>query len=79
MFKHDCKDCKPLGQFEDPKLGQVDLYFCSQGRFGDTVIARYGNEPHQYQSGLAFADTIPALNEAKDRAIKLEYIKPGYL
>ncbi len=45
-YKHDCDKCKPLGMFLDR-----DLYFCNA--IHDTVIARYGDEPDEYISGLA--------------------------
>jgi hypothetical protein len=41
------------------------------------VIARYSNEGGDYQSGMAFADNIPALGEAKKRAIEAGYMTPN--
>jgi hypothetical protein len=58
----DCSSCTFLGRFEE-----YDLYFCSQGSF-PTVIARYGNGP-EYYSGMALAETIAPLREAKRRAM----------
>jgi hypothetical protein len=46
---------------------EFDLYFCPQHGV-PTVIARYGPDG-DYQSGLPAADAIPALGEAKRRAI----------
>ena len=63
-FKHDCNNCKPLGEH-----GAADLYFCNQGGVELTVIARYGNEGADYTSGLCAAPYIPDLAEAKRRAI----------
>lgn len=61
-YTHDCSQCKPLGTF-----GEYDLYFCD--RSTTTVIARYGNDGHEYTSGLMFADFDPAIKEAKRRAV----------
>lgn len=64
QFKHDADCCTFLGRH----LGN-DLYFCSQGGNLPTVIARYGNEGSDYNSGLPVAHLVPALTEAKKRAI----------
>lgn len=72
-FKHDCEKCKPLGEF-----GDADLYYCdAQAIGGATVIARYSDDGDDYQSGMVFADTIPALGEAKKRAIEAGYMMPN--
>lgn len=72
-FQHDCEKCKPLGEF-----GDADLYYCdSQAVGGATVIARYSSEGGDYQSGLVFADKIPALGEARNRAIAAGYMTPN--
>lgn len=72
-FQHDCEKCKSLGEF-----GYADLYYCdAQAIGGATVIARYSNEGGDYQSGMAFADNIPALGEAKKRAIEAGYMTPN--
>lgn len=69
-FQHDCEKCKPLGEFED-----ADLYYCEvQLIGGQTVIARYSDDGADYQSGLIFADNIPALGEARNRAIAAGYM-----
>jgi len=44
-YKHDCDHCKPLGTF-----AEYDLYYCDE--LDATVLARYGDEGHQYFSGL---------------------------
>jgi len=70
-FKHDCKNCKPLGEFNN-----TDLYYCNQSIGSDTVISRRSDEGSDYSSGMYFAkpDGIPELYEAKLRAIKKGYI-----
>ena len=40
-----------------------------------TVIARYGNEGHQYTSGIAFAEIDSELKRAKHLAIERGLIK----
>ena len=66
-YKHDCDHCLPLGEH-----GDADLYYCEKGGI-QTVISRHGDEQSDYVSGLHLADLIPALGEAKRRAIE------GYL
>lgn len=48
QYKHDCDACIPLGRFDD-----FDFYFCRQHGI-PTVIARFGNHPGDYMSGLEF-------------------------
>jgi hypothetical protein len=50
-YQHDCDTCIFLGTYNNH-----DLYFCNPcGTYVScTVIARYGNEPHEYKSGLKF-------------------------
>lgn len=66
-YVHDCDLCKPLGE-----CGTYDLYVChKQG--APTVIARYGSEGSEYNSGLVFSypenpPSTPALVEARLRA-----------
>lgn len=69
-YKHDCECCKPLGEF-----GIYDLYFCKQGGFEDTVIARFSSDGPDYKSGICFADSIPELGEAKWRAKMYGFLK----
>lgn len=54
VFEHDCEKCVFLGWFWGYELDKpFDLYFCEQGGlFGPTVIARYGDDGADYQSGL---------------------------
>jgi hypothetical protein len=75
QFRHDCKGCVFLGRFRAPPAHAVDLYFCQQCDRMATVIARYGNEGLEYQSGLAFAEVIPELGEAKRRAVERGLLK----
>lgn len=43
----DCPSCHFLGHYKDH-----DLYFCTNEL---TIIQRYGNENHEYTSGIIFA------------------------
>lgn len=66
-FEHDCAKCTFLGQF-----GDYDLYHClKQGPEFPTVIARWGDDGPEYNSGMVQADchTDPRLVEARKRAI----------
>jgi len=63
-YQHDCDCCVALGEHEE-----YDLYFCKQGGFEDTVIARYGVDG-DYTSGMVFAKCFGPLAIAKERAIK---------
>ena len=69
-YKHDCKICKPLGEFE-----KYDLYFCTETSGSKTVVARFSNALEDYISGLALTDNSPPLAEAKKRAIAQGYLK----
>lgn len=44
-YEHDCTDCVFLGRF-----AEHDLYWCSQGGFMPTIIARYGDDGPEYAS-----------------------------
>lgn len=60
-FPHTCPACVPLGSFEDPEEGHLDLYWHVKrpGRGADSLLARYGSEPEEYISWhppAAFAD-----------------------
>lgn len=44
-YQHDCSCCKPIGQFKE-----FDIYFCAS--LDITVVARYGNNGHEYNSGI---------------------------
>lgn len=52
-YQHDCDKCTYLGQFEDQEQSEIyDLYWCKnpQEPILDSVIARYGNDGHEYRS-----------------------------
>ena len=67
-YRHDCDQCTFLGQFNEH-----DLYYCGQHGI-PTVIARFGDMGSEYYSGLAIADQIPALAEAKKRAKEMGFL-----
>jgi hypothetical protein len=64
-YVHDCKSCVFLGCF-----GEYDLYYCPQGGKIPTVVARYGDKPPQYSSGLYGDCALPCLAEARKRAVE---------
>lgn len=76
-YKHDCEHCTFLGQWSEliytsggkTLTYDYDLYHCDSNY--PTVIARYGNDGPDYQSGLIGADCVPCLREAKHRALEL--------
>lgn len=55
-YSHDCEKCLFLGTHTDINNFKVDLYFCKQLKRA-TIISRYGNELHDYISGI-----FPELN-----------------
>jgi hypothetical protein len=70
-FTHPCTGCVPLGTFEDPDEGYLEFYWCptrlgpSFGSSFDSVIARFGEECHEYISynpPEAFADPTHLLS-----------------
>lgn len=69
-YKHDCDKCTYLGDFDN-----YDLYYCDG--IIPTVVARYGNEPPSYYSGLPLAkeNICPPLYEARQRAIQQNLLK----
>lgn len=69
-WKHDCMYCTYLGAAPDIDGSQLDLYICQRQKL-PSVLARYGNQGHQYLSGLTAAANDPHLAEAKRRAISL--------
>ena len=65
-FEHDCSACHFLGQ-----AGEYDLYFCDSLSDLPTVIARWGDLPHEYGSGMFAADLgAEPYAEAKRRALE---------
>jgi hypothetical protein len=73
IFRHDCERCVFLGtcQYEER---DYDLYFCKQGHFFPTIIARGSSDPHDYTSGLALAAVDPVLREAYERSKERGFI-----
>lgn len=63
-YEHTCDACSFLGLFDE-----YDLYFCPQSGIFPTVIARFSSRNGDYLSGLAFADSVPALAHAKSLAV----------
>jgi hypothetical protein len=63
-YEHECEGCIYLGQWN-----KFDLYYCPQGGRLPTVLARYGDRGEEYNSGLALAENMPQLGEARRRAI----------
>ena len=65
-YEHDgCSGCISLGNLRDGDVW-YDLYYCPQNGV-PTVIARYGNEGHEYMSGMGSISLNP-LKVAKARA-----------
>ena len=62
-YKHDCDKCKFVGEFAvklGSKLQVMDGYVC-----GDSVLLRYGNEPHEYMSSPVEVILYAAVSEKK--------------
>ena len=81
MFVHPpCPQCVFLGWYKKPGtlIGEADLYFCAQGGI-PTVIARFSNEPGDYQSGLPLSESLPWLSEAARRALDQGLLKPDHV
>jgi len=71
-FPHDCSCCHFLGQHEE-----YDLYYCEVSP-APTVIARFGSEPHEYGSGMLFADLgVEPFLTAKKKAEEQGFLNPG--
>jgi len=71
-FEHDCDKCVYFGTYNNwSKKEKFDMYFCNQGTnpLSATVIARYGNEGHEYGSGLGFHEGV--LKKTEDIARRL--------
>ena len=66
-YKHDCSECKVLGQY----LGW-DLYFCDAGV--TTVIARWGDAGEEFTSGI-FKDAPEELKVAAFMARSAGYLQ----
>jgi len=55
-YTHDCDASLFLGQWIDPKGEVYDLYACKAHSGSDyiSIMARFGNEGHEYLSGAIF-------------------------
>lgn len=60
LFTHDCEKCTFLGVFDGR-----DLYHHESPI---SLIARFGNEPWDYESGIALVNIMPHITEAHKRA-----------
>lgn len=69
QYKHDCSRCIFLGHATASNGDAYDLYFCDQLIGGATVISRWGNEGHEYRSGLNSSNAM--LIEAEVRYLSL--------
>lgn len=58
FWQHYCSTCIYVGSYEyhagKDEIRRYDIYLCEQS-VGLTIIARYGNEGHEYTSGMEFA------------------------
>lgn len=72
-YIHDCDKAKFLGCHKE-----YDLYFCDhwESKTMHTVIARYGNEPADYLSGILNISYSEPLQVAYAKAVKLGYANP---
>ena len=64
IYKHDCDVCIYLGSYQ--LVIDYDLYLCQASK---TVIARWGSEGYQYDSGLALIPHYWAITVAARRAL----------
>ena len=64
IYKHNCDVCVFLGSYQ--LVHDYDLYLCEACK---TVIARWGSEGYQYDSGLALITHYPATAVAARRAL----------
>lgn len=55
--RHCCRGCTFLGRY-----GEFDLYHCNQAIGGPTVLARFGDDGPDYNSGIVFA--LEVINNA---------------
>lgn len=56
-YQHDCDTCLFLGRFEN-----YDLYYHPGSDWNETLVARYGNDPEDYVSGLTPSRTFAVVN-----------------
>ena len=64
IYKHDCDICIYLGSYR--LVLDYDLYLCEAGK---TLVARWGSEGYQYDSGLALIPDYWAITVAARRAL----------
>ena len=64
IYKHDCDVCIYLGSYQ--LILDYDLYLCQASK---TVIARWGSEGDQYDSGLALITRDSVMAVAARRAL----------
>ena len=64
IYKHDCDVCVFLGSYQ--LCLDYDLYVCKAGK---TLVARWGSEGNQYDSGLALIPHNFAISVAARRAL----------
>ena len=64
IYKHDCDVCIYLGSYQ--LTLDYDLYLCQEY---STVIARWGSEGPQYDSGLALITRDSVIAVAARRAL----------
>jgi hypothetical protein len=57
QFKHDCDLCRFIGRYD-----KYDFYWCKSKECIGSVIARYGDNGHEYMS--CPADIIKTMNTA---------------
>jgi hypothetical protein len=80
-FIHDCKECKFLGHAYG-----YDLYICLPDKVEHnlpSILARFGDEGHQYHSGIAnmWAECLLRPEQFKEKRHKayLEAVKLAYM
>ena len=64
IYKHDCDFCIYLGSYQ--LYLDYDLYLCKAGK---TLVARWGSEGNQYDSGLALIPHNFPITVAARRAL----------
>ena len=68
QFEHDCEDCIFLGTWE-----HRDLYYCPNRRPLPTLIARSGDEPYNYTSGMAFGE-VPLTEVSTSNPLRVAWL-----
>ena len=64
IYTHDCDICIYLGSYQ--LVIDYDLYLCEAGK---TLVARWGSEGPQYDSGLALITRDSVIAVAARRAL----------